>query len=119
MLREVWLLWESDKIVEGVHSISSCTGHCPVHDPSDHILRSSRLDYDSVVHCFVRVCWHNRVHMDPDEATYWANRAAKVSKNLKHISDINLYINANKKSWSFPCPDCGCGCCDITRKVFL
>lgn len=111
MIREVWLLWDSDKIVEGVHSGESCVGYCTVHRPSNHLLVASRIDYDPKTHCFVRVCDHGRTHIDPDEAHYWTLRLAEASKQ-------DLYKKATEKLWSYSCPDCDCGCCDITRKVF-
>ena len=108
MLREVWMLWESDKIVVGIHPKSSCKGWCVVHKPSDHLLRGVRLDYDVPSKCFVRVCAHNLVHIDPDEMNYWFMRVfIRPDKPSKYASRV----------LNFPCPDCACGCCDITRKV--
>lgn len=106
-LREVWLLWESDKIVEGVHSRDDCKGFCTVHNPSEHLLRGARLDYDSKKNCFTRVCEHNRTHIDPDEQAYWLKRYTSTKSPSGEVAR-----KATSKLWSYLCPLCDCGCCN-------
>lgn len=109
--REVWLLWEADKIITGVHSKTDCSGKCVIHNPSDHLLRGVHLDFDYNVNCFTRTCKHRVVHQDPDERGYW------VSQMFKSKRGSSLALIANKKINYFSCPECGCGCCNVTSKI--
>lgn len=108
---EVWILWDADKIISGVHSVDSCSGRCVIHRPSDHLLRGVYLDFDYNVNCFTRTCKHKVVHQDPDERGYW------VAQLLKARAGSSLAATAKRKLNYFSCPECGCGCCDITSKA--
>lgn len=109
--REVWILWDADKIISGVHSKDDCSGRCVIHNPSDHRLRECPLDFEYKVNCFTRTCKHKVVHQDPDERWYWSAQFLSAKRTS------SLYTVASTKLNYFSCPDCGCGCCDITSVI--
>lgn len=115
--REVWLLWDSDTIVKGVHPAEWCSGACVVHSPSAHNMRDSKLDFDVDTKTFRRTCLHGAVHQDPDERTYWTNQKLKAIKKAKGnerlAKEDRTYQLATEKLQLFGCPECQCGCCWI------
>lgn len=106
--REVWLLWDTDQLITNVHPQAWCSGSCVIHSPSEHFLRNLPLGFHVPTRTFYRTCEHGAKHGDPDERTYWTNLKLK-SRNAKTQS------LAREKLSAFACPDCICGCCDITK----
>lgn len=110
---EIWLIWDSDQIVTGIHSVANCSGPCVVHHPTNHWMRDMPLGFDVERSAFYRVCKHGRHHQDPDERT-----------RLTGI-DARTRPDRTKKSWKSParikleqwdCTGCICECCSVVAK---
>lgn len=106
---EIWLVWDSDQVITGTHSASSCTGPCVIHHPTAHWMRDCALGYDVEKSCFYRVCEHGQKHQDPDERTRWTNILAKNSG--KRPGKLRETAQAKLEEWI--CPDCKCLCCNL------
>ena len=56
-----------------VHDPSKCEGQsaCPVHNPSDHIMRDWPLHWRADRGFAERICEHGCGHLDPDQFPWW------------------------------------------------
>lgn len=56
-----------------VHDPSKCEGQsaCPVHNPSDHIMRNWPLHWRADRGIAERICGHGCGHPDPDQFPWW------------------------------------------------
>lgn len=111
--REVWYIADSDQVVLGIHPKRWCSGTCVVHRPSKHQLRDLPLAFDMKSKCFYRTCAHKNQHQDPDERTYWTNQLEQDA--ARHGGGGKLAQFAMTKLSTWGCPNCLCGCCDLTR----
>ena len=51
-----------------VHGSEACAGrHCPIHNPSDHVLRLAPLYWRDDRRIMERICEHGVGHPDPDD----------------------------------------------------
>ncbi|WP_162891351.1 hypothetical protein [Aeromicrobium sp. A1-2] len=58
-------------VLHSVHPESACSGrHCWVHRPSQHPLAHAPVYWDSDSGRAFRVCDHDQLHPDPDDAHY-------------------------------------------------
>lgn len=108
---EVWLVESSDQVINDIHTRESCVGFCVVHKPSDHLLRGVDIGFDEESRSFYRTCEHGARHQDPDEKTYWAKKLEAAPQRS------SLRAAASRKLSLYTCPDCACGCCDVTSKI--
>lgn len=53
-----------------IHSEEDCSGKCPIHNPSDHILKDAPTNWRSDRGIFERICRHGIGHPDPDTLSY-------------------------------------------------
>jgi hypothetical protein len=51
-----------------VHSKEDCTGHCPIHNPSDHPLKDCPTHWRHDKGFMERICKCGIGHPDPDDA---------------------------------------------------
>lgn len=59
------------QVISNVHSISICSpGHCTIHNPSDHHMRSWPQNFRDDYGFMERICEHNVGHIDPDDPAF-------------------------------------------------
>ena len=64
---ERWRL-AGNEIISHVHLRYNCQGTvCPLHNPSDHHMRSFKMHYRHDRGIFERICKHGVGHIDPDD----------------------------------------------------
>lgn len=66
----------SGQVLVGVHRAQMCSGHCPLHNPSDHHMRDWPLVWRGdqpfdIWSGFERTCEHGVGHLDPDTAAWY------------------------------------------------
>lgn len=113
--REVWYLEDSDQLVVGVHPRRWCKGTCVVHRPSKHHLRDLPLGFDLKTKAFFRTCAHGKEHQDPDERTYWTHQLERDAYTKGGGGKLAQFAMEKLSDWA--CPNCPCGCCDLTLKT--
>jgi len=60
-----------EAVLTNVHHESQCQGRpCVVHRPSDHHMRTWRLNWRGDLGIFERLCQHGVGHPDPDSLAY-------------------------------------------------
>ena len=74
--------WKQDKFTDdsntewNVHKRDDCIGPCPIHSPSDHLMKDwpIYLRQDPFMYAFPeRICEHSVGHPDPDSVAYHAS----------------------------------------------
>ena len=86
----VWRPEHTDIIVSKIHSPRLCDGRpCPVHNMSDHVLRSSKqvLEWVNGAAFTFRVCEHGSFHSDPDESEDYMARCFVTRAELEEGCD--------------------------------
>lgn len=59
------------QIITNVHDTTACNGrHCPIHNPSDHHMRSWGQIFRPDRRIMERVCEHGVGHPDPDDPAF-------------------------------------------------
>lgn len=62
---EVWKV-NGSQTLTGVHIAEECSGHCPLHGPSEHSMLDFPLYWREDAGIFERLCPHGIGHIDPD-----------------------------------------------------
>lgn len=68
-----------------VHTAADCdrTIACPIHDPSNHALKTAPLAWRNDVRLLERICGHGLRHPDPDGLVFvWLTRGRNAAPEL-------------------------------------
>lgn len=68
-----------------MHSKSECSGHCPIHNPSEHHMRSWKLIWRDDRKIFERICDHGVGHPDPDTLAFFKNHRGNKEARLEAV----------------------------------
>lgn len=70
------------------HKQSACSlWHCPVHNPSDHLMKDFPTQWDENRSIMTRVCPHGIAHPDPDDLKYNDPFQSKYAGKWDHGCD--------------------------------
>lgn len=118
--REIWLLWETDTILQNVHPKAWCSKRCAIHNPSQNVLSQYPLGFDPETKALYRTCQHGVKHWDADEAWYWNEQKLKALHDAgspRAASRDPKFQFAMERIERWACPDCGCECCSATSVI--